>query len=169
MPGTLSYAPSLKTLDLSALTLIHHCLCCVNQIWWCLFLYTLMTSSSGSNSHQIQQIIDLFSKRFLLKNLWELIYFLGIKVTRTPSSLLFNQRKYINGLLDRVNMTNTKPVATPMQTDRRMQLTSGSPLADASEYRTVVVCSIFTLRGQTLCSLSTNCLNSCMLPQTFIG
>lgn len=93
---------------------------------------------TGNNSHQTQQFIDLFSKRFLLKDLGELSYFLGIEVTRTPSGLLLIQRKYINDLLVRVNMTNTKPVATPMQKDLRLKLTSGSPLDDASKYYTVV-------------------------------
>lgn len=93
---------------------------------------------TGNNSNQTQQFIDLFSKRFLLKDLGELSYFLGIEVTRTPSGLLLIQHKYINDLLVRVNMTNTKPVATPMQKDLRLKLTSGSPLADASKYYTVV-------------------------------
>lgn len=35
-------------------------------------------------------------------------------------------------------MSTTKPIATPMQTDSRLQLTSGTPLSDGAEYHMVV-------------------------------
>ena len=86
----------------------------------------------------MQQFIDILSKRFSLKDLGSLSYFLDIETQRSASGLLLTQRKYINDLLARVNMTTANPVSSPMMPTDRLQLTSGSALQDGLEYRMVV-------------------------------
>lgn len=48
------------------------------------------------------------------------------------------QRQYILELLAKTNMTDAKPVSTPMQTSPKLTLSDGSSLTDASQYRSVV-------------------------------
>ena len=93
---------------------------------------------TGNDPTRVQQFIDILSKRFSLKDLGALSYFLGIETQRSGSGLLLTQRKYINDLLARVNMTTVNPVSSPMMPTDRLQLTSGTALQDGSEYRMVV-------------------------------
>lgn len=93
---------------------------------------------TGNNSLHVQNFITNLSRRFSLKDLGALSYFLGIEAHRTSSGLLLTQRKYINDILNRVNMSTANPASSPMVTSDRLQLTSGTPLLDGSEYRMVV-------------------------------
>ncbi|XP_019093329.1 PREDICTED: uncharacterized protein LOC109129522 [Camelina sativa] len=78
------------------------------------------------------------ARRFSLKDLGPLSYFLGIEATRTSSGLHLMQRKYIPDLLAKTNMQDAKPVLTPMSSSSQLTVLSGTPLADAKEYRMVV-------------------------------
>ncbi|KAL1224638.1 Retrovirus-related Pol polyprotein from transposon RE1 [Cardamine amara subsp. amara] len=93
---------------------------------------------TGNDSAKVQEFIEVLSRRFSLKDLDELSYFLGVEATRSNAGLLLNQRKYITDLLHRTNMSSAKPASSPMVTTERLQLSSGTPLTDGSEYRRVV-------------------------------
>lgn len=80
----------------------------------------------------------VLSNRFSLKDLGNLSYFLGMEATRTEKRLLLTQTKYITDLLHRTNMTNAKPVSTPMSATQVLTLTDGSPLTDPTSYRTTI-------------------------------
>jgi hypothetical protein len=56
-----------------------------------------------------------------------------------PSGILLSQRRYIQELLARTHMEQAKPVLTPLPTNSSsLTLSSGSPLFNPTEYRTVV-------------------------------
>ncbi|XP_019101850.1 PREDICTED: uncharacterized protein LOC109133303 [Camelina sativa] len=78
------------------------------------------------------------AKRFSLKDLGPLSYFLDIEATRSARGMHLMQRKYITDLLTRTCMLDAKPVATPMASSPNLTIDSGTPLADATEYRTVI-------------------------------
>uniref|UniRef100_A0A1J3K4R5 Retrovirus-related Pol polyprotein from transposon TNT 1-94 n=1 Tax=Noccaea caerulescens TaxID=107243 RepID=A0A1J3K4R5_NOCCA len=67
----------------------------------------------------------------------ELSYFLGIEVIRTSQGLHLNQRKYILDLLNKMQMQDAKPIATPMATEPKLVM-SGEKHSNPSEYRTLV-------------------------------
>ncbi|KAG7548771.1 Reverse transcriptase RNA-dependent DNA polymerase [Arabidopsis suecica] len=95
---------------------------------------------TGNSPTHVQVFINLLAARFSLKDMGALSYFLGIEVSRTAAGLTLTQTKYINDLLHRTNMVATKPVSTPM-IDHPMPTatdSSGSLLADPSEYRSVI-------------------------------
>lgn len=69
---------------------------------------------TGNSLSRIRDIINTFSRRFSLKDLDDLGYFLGIEVLRTSQGIHLSQRKYICDLLHCTNMTHAKPVPTPM-------------------------------------------------------
>lgn len=68
----------------------------------------------GSSITAVKSLIDLLAKRFALKDLGDLSYFLGIEVMRSTVGVVLSQRKYISDLLHCTRMTGAKPTATPM-------------------------------------------------------
>lgn len=77
---------------------------------------------TGSSPTLIQQIIDAISRKFSIKDMGSLGYFLGIKAIRTPHGLHLMQRKYITDLLTKANMLNAKPVATPLPSSPKLSI-----------------------------------------------
>lgn len=91
-----------------------------------------------SSPTAVRDFIDLISKRFALKDLGDLSYFLGIEVTRSSSGVVLSQRKYFSDLLHLTRMAGAKPTATPLCSTLPLTLEDGTPLYDNSEYKTVV-------------------------------
>lgn len=86
-------------------------------------IYTLYVDDiifTGNDSAKVQKFIDMLSNRFSLKDLHELSYFFGVEATRSSNGLLLNQRKYINDLLHRTNMSLAKPIVSPMMASDRL-------------------------------------------------
>ena len=93
---------------------------------------------TGSSPSMIQQVIDAVSHKFSIKDMGSLGYFLGIEAIRTPRGLHLMQRKYITDLLNKANMHNAKPVATPLPSSLKLSINSGTTLSDPHEYRKLV-------------------------------
>lgn len=93
---------------------------------------------TGNNEKMVRNVLASFADRFSIKDPTDLHYFLGIEVTRSSSGMHLMQRKYIADLLAKNNMTDAKPVTTPLPTSPKLTLTTGEPLPDASQYRSVV-------------------------------
>jgi hypothetical protein len=67
----------------------------------------------------IEEIDDLKKKlgeRFKMSDLGEAHYCLGIQITRNrqQGTIQINQTKYVDDIIERFNMTDCKPIATPM-------------------------------------------------------
>jgi histone deacetylase 1/2 len=77
---------------------------------------------------------------FALKDLGELHYFLGIEVKRRKNGLVLTQERYATDILECVNMSNCKPISTPMATSRKLSVHDGEKLGpqDATWYRSIV-------------------------------
>lgn len=93
---------------------------------------------TGNSESAIADLITHLSRRFSLKDLGDLSYFLGIEVLRTQQGFHLSQRKYIGDLLYRTNMTNAKPVHTLMCVSTSLSVRDDEELDDPSEYRNVV-------------------------------
>jgi hypothetical protein len=65
-----------------------------------------------------------------MSDLGPLSYFLGIEVQQTSKGLYLSQSKYIQDLLDRSGITDTRTVATPMDIHLKLRPQDGTPLAD---------------------------------------
>lgn len=83
---------------------------------------------TSSKQEAISALLKDLNNDFALKDLGELRYFLGIEVTKTHDGILLTQQKYTNDVLQRVGMTDSKPVATPMSTSEKLSLHEGMPL-----------------------------------------
>ena len=95
----------------------------------------VLAASSSSLLHDLQR--RLFAE-FSMKDLGPLHYFLGISVVRSNAGFFLSQRKYAEELLARANMTNCRPASTPVDTRAKLSATAGAPVADPSDYRSLV-------------------------------
>lgn len=106
------------------------------------FIYVLVYVDdilvTGSDSLLVQQVITRLSNRFSIKDMGDLNYFLGIETIRTAQGIHLMQRKYVTDLLAKANMLNAKPVDTPLPSQPKLTLHSGSLLPDPHEYRRLV-------------------------------
>ncbi|XP_033144322.1 uncharacterized protein LOC103859022 isoform X1 [Brassica rapa] len=93
---------------------------------------------TGNTVSGIERILNLLAERFSVKDAEDLNYFLGIEAHRTKTGLHLCQRKYILDLLHKYDMTNAKPVTTPMASSPKLQLNSGVSLSDPTKYRRLI-------------------------------
>ncbi|OMO81232.1 Reverse transcriptase, RNA-dependent DNA polymerase [Corchorus capsularis] len=93
---------------------------------------------TGNSQGFISEFVNSLSRKFSLKDPAPLSYFLGIETNFTATGLFLSQQKYVKDLLQRTNMTDCKPVQTPMATSASRLLHGGNLLADATEYRSII-------------------------------
>ncbi|KAH9671717.1 reverse transcriptase Ty1/copia-type domain-containing protein [Citrus sinensis] len=84
---------------------------------------------TGSNSTKVQQVIQDIQKTFALKDLGELSYFLGIKVSKLQNGIHLSQAKYIVDILAKHDLASCSPVPTPMSTGQYLIKDSDSDWA----------------------------------------
>jgi histone deacetylase 1/2 len=100
--------------------------------------YIIFMSSSASAPAQL--VKDLRSV-FVVKDLGQLHFFLGVEVTRpSAGGLLLCQRKYALELLRRSGMLKCKPAHIPMSASDKLSVLDGELLApdDATLYRSIL-------------------------------
>uniref|UniRef100_A0A803NSQ7 Uncharacterized protein n=1 Tax=Cannabis sativa TaxID=3483 RepID=A0A803NSQ7_CANSA len=93
---------------------------------------------TGNDSKRVKQFIDELNKRFTLKDLGPLHFFLGIEVYRDETGIYLTQTRYIEELLRRTNFTNLKICPTPATAGKPMSLSDGEPLNDPTAYRSII-------------------------------
>lgn len=89
----------------------------------------------------IQELTSKLNDQFALKQLGDLEYFLGIEVQKLRNgSLLLSQTKYIRDLLAKANMSEAKPIGTPMVASVKLSKHGSDTLVDPdpSFYRSIV-------------------------------
>ncbi|XP_026400358.1 uncharacterized protein LOC113296260 [Papaver somniferum] len=93
---------------------------------------------TGNSTEYISQFINHLKTYFPIKDLGSLHYFLGLQVKRNSENLFLSQTKYALDLLEKFNMTGAKPCSTPVSLSTSLTASAGTPLADPSEYRSLV-------------------------------
>jgi hypothetical protein len=72
-----------------------------------------------------------------MTDLGELHHFLGINVHRNANGLFLSQEQYTLKVLDRADMLNCNPIATPIDTKAKLSADDGEPVSDPSLYRSL--------------------------------
>ena len=82
-----------------------------------LVLYVDDTLLVGNDKEIIQDLKTHFSSKFDMKDLGAANHILGMEIKRdqTKRKLWLNQRKYVETLLQRFNMKDSKPVKVPIR------------------------------------------------------
>ena len=78
---------------------------------------------AGRDERRLQEIKDDFSKKFDIKDLGEIKYFLGIKVVqdKESNSIWIGQPAYTKNLLKSYGMQDSNPVNTPADANSKLQ------------------------------------------------
>ena len=85
----------------------------------------------------INKVKMLLSGKFKMKDMNKLHYLLGIEVIRTGNDLMLSQRHYILNLLFKFNMTDHKPISTPLDRNLKLHTDSGTP-CEPTQYRQII-------------------------------
>lgn len=93
---------------------------------------------TGSCAKLIAQAISNLNKKFALKELGSEGHFLGIEASKdTTGGLHLSQIKYIQDLLVRTDLDQSKTCPTPMVMGRKFVKTEGKHLRDRNMYRSI--------------------------------
>jgi hypothetical protein len=77
-------------------------------------------------------------KEFQMSMMEELTFFLGIQVKQTKQGSFIHQAKYTNDLVKKFNMTELKPMSTPMSMTMMLDLDENGQAADQREYMRLI-------------------------------
>ena len=103
-----------------------------------LLLYVDDIVLTASSTHLLRKVISALQQEFAMKDLGELHHFLGMQVQRSADGMVLSQRQYMVDILDRAGMAECKPCTTPVDTSPKVSATSGAPVPDPSDYRSLV-------------------------------
>ena len=67
----------------------------------------------------IQKTKELFAKKFKVKDMGKLHYFLGVRIHQSDGAFWLGQEKYAENILTKFKMETWSPVSTPMETNAR--------------------------------------------------
>ena len=109
-----------------------------NGVYLYMLVYVDDIIITGSSPPHIDRFITSLSQRFSIKDLGPLSYFLGIEVQRSSNGLHLSQNRYITDLLQRMQMSTTNSVSTPMCPNTTLSLASGMVMDDPTRYRMAV-------------------------------
>lgn len=93
---------------------------------------------TGFSPSAIKLVIQQLKSHFSLKDLGEVIHFLGVEVTKTTQGLHLSQASYLVGLLNKVQMRDAKSYPTPMLSNSKLSKYEGDPMVDGKLYRSVI-------------------------------
>ncbi|XP_050156292.1 uncharacterized mitochondrial protein AtMg00810-like [Malus sylvestris] len=103
-----------------------------------LLLYVDDIIITGTASNAIQDVIDSLTVEFKIKDLGDLHYFLGIQISKTKTGLFLSQTKYIQDLLLKTEMNESKPCDTPCLPYTRLLKDDGQSFGNPTLYRSIV-------------------------------
>ncbi|RLM60750.1 putative mitochondrial protein [Panicum miliaceum] len=102
-----------------------------------LLLYVDDMVLTASSSVLLQNIVDRLKTAFAIKDMGPVHYFLGLDVRRDSTGFFLSQAQYATELLERAGMSNCKPASTLADTKPKTSSTDGTPIQDASSYRSM--------------------------------
>ncbi|GJR84409.1 putative RNA-directed DNA polymerase [Tanacetum coccineum] len=92
----------------------------------------------GNNQEKIQETKTHLDRRFSIKDLGSLKYFLGIEAARTKDGLVLSQRKYTLDVLEDSGMVGCKPSSFPIEQNLKLKVDGEDVCVDANMYRQLV-------------------------------
>ena len=73
-----------------------------------------------------------------MSDLGQLHYFLGIEIWQSEKGIFMSQEKYAMDILKKFNMSDYKPLATPIEFGLKFSKYEDSDLVDATLYRQLI-------------------------------
>nr|GEX53358.1 putative RNA-directed DNA polymerase [Tanacetum cinerariifolium] len=101
-------------------------------------LSAFQTWRSLNDESDIKKLKEGLCAEFEMKDLGNLMYFLGIEVMRSPQGIFICQKKYILDLLAETEMIDCKPADTPMITNQKLFMKTKAKFANRDRYQRMV-------------------------------
>jgi hypothetical protein len=93
----------------------------------------------GGSSHiLVSSFYEMMEKEVQMSMMGELAFFLGIQVKQTKQGTLIHQAKYTKDLMKKFNMTELKPVSTPMSMATTLDPDENGEAVDQREYKSMI-------------------------------
>ena len=97
---------------------------------------------SGNNQEEINSVKAQLQKRFKIRDLGKLQYFLGLEVVRTSEGIHISQRKYTSEIIEQTGMLGCKPAINPIIQNHKLRpFEEGSkdePIRNPTQYRKIL-------------------------------
>ncbi|KAK3032829.1 hypothetical protein RJ639_037006 [Escallonia herrerae] len=93
---------------------------------------------TGNDLQEIERLKKFLLKRFRIKDLGDLKYFLGIEFSRSKKGIFMSQRKYALDILQDSGLLGVRPDKFPMEQNLKLIPTDGILLSDPTKYRRLV-------------------------------
>ena len=107
-----------------------------NFLILCLYVDDLIYT--GTDPRMIEEFKKAMMSEYEMTDLGAMKYFLGMQVKQSSGKIFLSQEKYAEDLLKKFNMSDCKPMATPMTTSEKLLKYDGKEKVDASLYRSLV-------------------------------
>ena len=91
---------------------------------------------TGDDTREVERLKKVLATEFKVKDLGQMLYFLGMKVARSRKGISISQRKYVLDLLTEIGMLGCKPSDSPIKASK-MTESDGKPL-DRERYQRLV-------------------------------
>jgi hypothetical protein len=92
----------------------------------------------STNKEFYEEFGDMMSWKFKMSMIGELSFFLGLQVKQTKDGTFICQSKYVNDLLKRFDMDNSKSIKTPMAIIAHLDLDEEGKLVDLKLYGSMI-------------------------------
>ena len=93
---------------------------------------------TGNDAGELEVLKKFLARKFEIKDLGALRYFLGMEFARSKKGIFVSQRKYVLNLLEETGLLGCKPTETPMEPNLRLQPTSVDKLVNQDQYQRLV-------------------------------
>ena len=93
---------------------------------------------TDDDAKEISELKLYVPKKFQIKYLTQLRYFLGIEIARLKKGIFLSQRKYMLNMLLEVSMLGCRPVDSPMHINLELLPDQGELLDNPKRYRRLV-------------------------------
>lgn len=92
---------------------------------------------TGDDRNEVSKLKNLLHKRFAVRDLCILKYFLGLEVAYSKKSIFLNQRKYVLDLLHKTGKLGAKPSDTLVESNCKLTL-DGELFSDKERFQRLV-------------------------------
>jgi hypothetical protein len=103
-----------------------------------LVLYVNDLPITGCSTSAIATVKRILHDRFLMMDMGQLHFFLGLEINHDASCIKLSQAKYGRDLLERFHMTDCKSTPTPFLSGVKLEDGEETPLVDNTLYRQLV-------------------------------
>ena len=102
----------------------------------CLYVDDLIFT--GNDSAMFEKFKKSMMAEFDMSDLGKMHYFLGIEVVQSADGIFVSQRKYVQEILNRFQMSNCNSVSTPVEVGLKLIKEPGGKRVDSTLYKQIV-------------------------------